>query len=259
LSIGFINLDVSTIKDQSERNELRYEAVYNNLMTLIDDKIDRVVIENVFHGVNVNTTILLSRIGAIAWVICKIKKVKTTIWRTASQARKALGINQKCPKGKSKETIVQRVNELLNTKEELDKLRNDYITTVKELKDNPKLSKILDKIDKLNVKILKFKGKQKKAAMAEKDELYSQLYAQMDNPETYLHYSKNVKYKEVKERVKKIISEWNIIDQNRLKARQNRILDIYYGILTNPQHYLESIATSNFGEISKANRQISKK
>lgn len=114
LSTGFINIDVSKITDQTERNELRYNVVFDTMNNLINDKIDVVVIENVFHGVNANTTILLSRIGAIAWCICKINKAKKTIWLTASQARKTLNINQKCPKGKSKETIVKRVNELLN-------------------------------------------------------------------------------------------------------------------------------------------------
>ena len=115
LNIGFIAIDVSQIKDKDIKHQMLYASVYDTFISLIDSKYDTIVIENVFHGVNPDTTILLARIGAIVWSICKIKQVKKIIWKSASQARKALDINQKCPKGKSKETIVQRVNEKLNT------------------------------------------------------------------------------------------------------------------------------------------------
>ena len=112
--IGYINLNMKEIKDRKLRNELRYEELYSRFMNLIDSKYDTTVIEDVYHKFNPDTTILLARIGAIAYTICKIKKVKRIIWLSASQARKKLGINQKCPKGKTKETIVKRVNKLLN-------------------------------------------------------------------------------------------------------------------------------------------------
>jgi len=112
LSVGFINVDVKEIKDKDLRNELRYEEIYRKFKSLIQPKYI-VVIENVYHSFNAQTTILLSRIGAIAWTLARTVKAKT-IWKTASQARKALGINQKCPRGKSKEVITDRVNTLLN-------------------------------------------------------------------------------------------------------------------------------------------------
>lgn len=116
LEIGFVAVDVSKIKDKAVRHEMLYNAIYEAFSSLIVSKFDTVVIENVFHQFNPDTTILLSRLGAIIYTICKINKVKEVIWKSASQARKALGINKKCPKGKSKETIVNRINEKLNTK-----------------------------------------------------------------------------------------------------------------------------------------------
>jgi Holliday junction resolvasome RuvABC endonuclease subunit len=115
LSIGFVDIDVSKIKDKEEKHRLLYSAVFDSFSSLINSKFDSIVIENVYHGVNPDTTILLARIGAIAYAICKMKEAKNILWLSASQARKALDINQKCPKGKSKETIVKRVNKKLDT------------------------------------------------------------------------------------------------------------------------------------------------
>lgn len=116
LEIGFVNINVSQIKDKDTRHEMLYNTMYEAFTSLIASRFDTVVIENVFHSFNPDTTILLSRFGGIIYSICKTKQVKTTIWKSASQARKALGINQKCPKGKSKETIVARINKKLDTK-----------------------------------------------------------------------------------------------------------------------------------------------
>lgn len=112
LNIGFINLDVKGIKDKDLRNAIRYEEIYRHLKTLIKHEYI-VVVENVYYKRNPQTLILLARIGVIAWTIAKVKGCKVIIWKTASQARKLLGINQKCPKGKSKEVITKRVNKRL--------------------------------------------------------------------------------------------------------------------------------------------------
>ena len=116
LEIGFVAIDVSKIKDKDVRHEMLYASIYDTFNSLIASRFNTVVIENVFHSFNPDTTILLARLGAIIYTICKIKHVKEIQWKSASQARKNLGINQKCPKGKSKETIVNRINEKLNTK-----------------------------------------------------------------------------------------------------------------------------------------------
>lgn len=115
LEIGFVAIDVSKIKDKDVRHEMLYNAIYESFNSLIVPRFDTVVIENVFHSFNPDTTILLARLGAIIYTICKIKQIKEVLWKSASQARKSLGINQKCEKGKGKETIVKRINEKLNT------------------------------------------------------------------------------------------------------------------------------------------------
>ncbi len=119
--IGYINLDMKEIKDKDLRNALRYEELYKRFKGLIKSEYI-VVVENVYYKRNPQTLILLSRIGAIAWTIAKTKGCKIIIWKTASQARKMLGINQRCPKGKSKETITKRMNQKLKTN-----IKNDDI------------------------------------------------------------------------------------------------------------------------------------
>jgi len=110
ISIGFINIDVSGIEDKYERNKIRYEAVFNNLKGLIKSEYI-VIIENVYFGRNPNTLIVLSRIGAIAWTLAKLKECKVIKWRTANQARSLLGI-----KGNVKKPIVmEMINNILGT------------------------------------------------------------------------------------------------------------------------------------------------
>ncbi len=111
LDIGFINIDVKGIKDKVLRNELRYEELYTNMKKLIKKEYT-VVIENVFHSFNAQTTILLARMGGIAWTLSKVIGCKIILWKTATQARKALGL--KC--NVKKIIVMQTVNTLLGTK-----------------------------------------------------------------------------------------------------------------------------------------------
>ena len=113
LSIGFINIDVKSIKDKDIRNELRYNAIYDTLKGLIKPEY-KVVIENVFYGGNAQTLILLARIGAIAWCVCKEKGVSNIIWKSAVQARTVLNMKGKKIK-KDKKSVMLYVNELLGT------------------------------------------------------------------------------------------------------------------------------------------------
>jgi Holliday junction resolvasome RuvABC endonuclease subunit len=109
-SINFINVDVKGISDRQLRNQIRYEEIYKAFKNII--KVDNiVVIEDVFHSFNAQTTILLSRIGAIAWTLAKEKGCSNILWRTATQARKALGL----PCNKKKKIVMETVNELLGT------------------------------------------------------------------------------------------------------------------------------------------------
>ena len=117
ISTGFINVDVKGITDKYERNRMRYEAVYSNLKGLIKQE-HRVIIENVYYGRNPNTLIVLSRIGAIAWTLSKLKGCKVIKWRTANQARSLIGV-----KGNVKKPIVvEMVNNILGTN-----IKNDDI------------------------------------------------------------------------------------------------------------------------------------
>ena len=113
--IGYINLNMKEIKDRQIRNELRYEEIYRRFKQLIKTEYI-VVIEDVFFGRNPQTLILLSRIGAIAWTIAKTKKCKEIIWKTAVQARKALGL----PCNKKKVVVMNTMNKVLKTKIEND-------------------------------------------------------------------------------------------------------------------------------------------
>jgi len=115
ISIGFINVDVSNIKDKEERNHFRYNAIYDSLNNLIKSEYT-VVIEDVYYGGNVFTLILLSRIGAIAWTTSKIKECKDIIWKTAVQARKSLGL----PCNKKKIIVKEALNMILGTTIEND-------------------------------------------------------------------------------------------------------------------------------------------
>ena len=115
--IGYINLNMKEIKDRQLRNELRYEEIYKRFKQLIRKEYI-VVVEDVFFGRNPQTLILLSRIGAIAWTIAKEKKCKEIIWKTAVQARKALGL----PCNKKKIIVMNTMNKILKTK-----IKNDDI------------------------------------------------------------------------------------------------------------------------------------
>jgi len=108
LDIGYFKTDVSNIENSDERDLLRYGLVYKNLHGIIN-KDYITVIENVYYGVNVKVTILLARIGAIAYAIAMEKGVENIIFKSAVQARKLLGIKGNCKKAE----IVKQVNELL--------------------------------------------------------------------------------------------------------------------------------------------------
>jgi Holliday junction resolvasome RuvABC endonuclease subunit len=108
-SIGFFNIDVKNIKDKYKREEIRYKMVYDNLKPVIKAP-DVIVIENTYHSRNPKTTIILSRIGGIAYTLARVKSIPSILWRTASEARCALGI-----KGNSKKSeILSTVNLILD-------------------------------------------------------------------------------------------------------------------------------------------------
>jgi Holliday junction resolvasome RuvABC endonuclease subunit len=100
LSISFINVDVGGIKDQTQKNELRYSVIADKAFDIITDQ-DTVSLEDVYYSRNPGTLILLARIGAIFYTIAKVKKIKRVIWNTAVSARKKLGL----PCNKKKEIV----------------------------------------------------------------------------------------------------------------------------------------------------------
>lgn len=110
-SVGHFAIDLKRIKEKKDKNRLRYEAVYTNLSRLM--KKDYItVIENVYHGVSAQVTIILSRIGGIAYAVARAKGVPQDKieWYTASEARKNIGI-----KGNAKkQEILETVNYLLD-------------------------------------------------------------------------------------------------------------------------------------------------
>ncbi len=120
-NVGYINLNMKEIKDRVLRNELRYEELYRRFRELIKTEYI-VVIEDVFYRRNPQSLILLARIGAIAWTISKEKKCKRILWKTAVQARKALGL----PCNKKKIVVMEAMNKVLKTKIE----NNDIIDSI---------------------------------------------------------------------------------------------------------------------------------
>jgi len=119
LEVGFIDIDVSKIKDKIERNTVRYDAIYKHLRDIIKSEY-LVVIEDVFYSCNPQTLILLARIGAIAYIICKIKKVKNIIWKTAVQARKSLGLPCNKKKVIVQQNFCEKTGITLTNEDEID-------------------------------------------------------------------------------------------------------------------------------------------
>jgi Holliday junction resolvasome RuvABC endonuclease subunit len=120
LEVGFINVDVSKIEDKYARNEMRYNVICEAFTSLIASKFETVVIEDVYYSCNPLTLILLARIGAIAYTICKTKNIKNIIWKSAVSARKLMGLP--CNK---KKVIVQKefskkLGILLKNEDEID-------------------------------------------------------------------------------------------------------------------------------------------
>jgi len=120
LEVGFINIDVSKIEDKYAKNEFRYNAFYDAINSLIASKFDTVIIEDVFFGRNILSLILLSRIGAIAYTICKVKGIKEIVWKSAVSARKLL----KLPCNKKKVVVQKEFSKklgiLLKNEDEID-------------------------------------------------------------------------------------------------------------------------------------------
>ena len=123
--IGYINLNMKEIKDRELRNELRYEEIYVRFKQLIKTEYI-VVVEDVYFGRNAQTLILLSRIGAIAWTLAKIKRCPKIIWKTAVQARKALGL----PCNKKKIVVMEAMNKVLKTKIENDDIIDSIVLAI---------------------------------------------------------------------------------------------------------------------------------
>jgi Holliday junction resolvasome RuvABC endonuclease subunit len=120
LNVGFINVDVSKIEDKDTRNEMRYTAIYEAITNLFASTYETVTIENVYYAGNVLTLILLSRIGAIAWTICKVKGIKNIIWRSAVQARKALGLPSNKKKIIVQKEFSKKLGIVLENEDEID-------------------------------------------------------------------------------------------------------------------------------------------
>ena len=120
LNIGFINIDVSKIEDKDARNEMRYNAVYEAITNLFASSYEAVTIENVYYAGNPLTLILLARIGAIAYTICKVKGIKNIIWKSAVQARKLLGLPSNKKKVVVQKEFSKKLGLLLKNEDEID-------------------------------------------------------------------------------------------------------------------------------------------
>jgi Holliday junction resolvasome RuvABC endonuclease subunit len=120
LEIGFINVDVSKIEDKYARNELRYNVICEALNSLIASKYETIVIEDVYYGCNILSLILLARIGAIAYTLCKVKGIKEIIWKSAVSARKLLGLPCNKKKVVVQKEFSKKLGILLKNEDEID-------------------------------------------------------------------------------------------------------------------------------------------
>lgn len=129
---GYFIVDVKNIKDKKLRRRIYAEQIYKNLKKLfVDNVYDTAVIEDVYHGVNAHTTILLARIGGIAYALTQQYATKTTIWKTASEARKTLGL-----KGTGKKVeICEAVNNILGTNIKNDDVIDAIVLALNGLKE----------------------------------------------------------------------------------------------------------------------------
>lgn len=110
INVGFIKVQVPRMNDKEERLRIICETFYRYFMDLIEKKYITVV-EDVYLKWNPQTTMLLNKIGTIAWTIAKFKGCKRIIRRTALKSRVKLGLT-----GNAKKPIVmQQVNEILGT------------------------------------------------------------------------------------------------------------------------------------------------
>jgi len=132
LELGYFNVDVSKIKQKTLKRRILAEHIYENLRKLLVGQLyNVVVIEDVFHGINAHTTILLARIGGIAYALSRHHNTKDIMWRTASEARKALGLKGN---GKKKE-IMEAVNGRLGTSIKNDNVVDAIILALNGLKE----------------------------------------------------------------------------------------------------------------------------
>ena len=154
-------------------------------------------------------------------------------------------------------------SELYDTIETLNILMNEYLNATEFIKEHN--ANDLAQIALLDNIIKTSKGKDRKNASLEKYELQSKLYSTAANTkgdlsnETFLHFSQKAEYKEIVSKVTEIIKDWDTINQNTRKARENRMLDIYQTILTDVQHYAETIAVSNFKDSINSGKLVDDK
>ncbi|MCK9429717.1 MAG: hypothetical protein M0R17_06900 [Candidatus Omnitrophica bacterium] len=135
-------------------------------------------------------------------------------------------------------------------------LLNEVITNYFENKDpnaeiNKKYKPQYDRIDALKARVKKVNKKERKIIF---DEI-AEIAAQIAGDDAFIFFKDRVEYINIEKQVRNIISKLSIDEQNTRKARENEILDLYYSILTNPYHYIETISTSNFKDITESKRK----
>lgn len=151
-------------------------------------------------------------------------------------------------------SILTDYNNLIKQYKEQNTELNNYI------QNDARLTQVVNKIRDIEIKLTKSKGKNKRILLYNLTDLHEELFAktQSDFGEAFINYKSTPEYIALKNKVKAIIENWSISAQNTKRARENQIVDIYYSILTNPAHFLETIFTSSFDDIQKINSKINK-
>ena len=156
-------------------------------------------------------------------------------------------------------TIVKDVDELHKITGTLNQMTIDLIN-FKEFGNRPEVISANKRIKDLLQNKKDATKKERIEIESEILELQSTLFNDSDFTD---FYNKSDEYKEfikdLKTRIKNHYTKYNksISYQNSKEARQNRIFDIYWSILNNPVHYIESIVGATFADVSKSKNFVS--
>ena len=105
-----ISLDYSFLDMQSKNKYHKYNTLINHINNYLkNEKVDILVIEETFFGMNANVFQFLSRIGGMVYTVAHLLNIKEKVFITATQSRKALQL----PCNKKKDVVHEAFHVLI--------------------------------------------------------------------------------------------------------------------------------------------------